>query len=130
MRGRYYAKHTVNHIVENQYKIKKRNEAFKTILKTNAIEYIKKTDISIDEKVDYLKGLTHDTYRYGTKYKYECNLKSTDISSIIRSTNDDELYKAYFGRTIKEENDLNTKIGLGCGFVFVLLVLLSFALKN
>lgn len=130
MRGRYYARHTVYHTVDNRERNKRLNENYKKMLKQQAIDYLKKSNDSIDKKVDYLRSLTHDTYRYGTKYKYECNLKSTDISYIIRSANDEELFKAYFGRTIKEDNELNMKIMIGLGLASVLIIVLFIAFKG
>jgi len=32
MRGRYYLKHTINHTVDNQYRIKQLNENYKSMI--------------------------------------------------------------------------------------------------
>lgn len=123
MRGRYYAKHTINHFVDNQLKIKKLNENYKSVIKRNAINHLK-NDIPLNERVAYLRGLTHDVYRYGRKYKYKCNLTASDISYIIRSINDDELHVAYFGMTVKEYNSDNLGISIAICVVFAFIIIL------
>jgi hypothetical protein len=125
MRGRYYLKHTINHTVDNQYKIKQLNENYKSMIKKNAVDYLRNTSDDVNKKVIYLKGLTHDTYRYGTKFKYDCNLNSSDISGIIRSICDDKLYYAYFGKTIDEYDSQNAiVIFIVVGLIIVIFVLL------
>ena len=129
MRGRYYARHTVYHTINNRQRNKNLNENYKSEIKRNAIDYLRKSDESTDNKVTYLRGLTHDVYRYGRKYKYECNLSSLDVSYIIRSVNDDELHKAYFGKTIAETNAANVRISLWIILVAVLFFVFLIALK-
>ena len=46
--------------------------------------------MSIYEKVEYLKNLLHDVCRLETKYKYDCSLKTSDISNIIIAFHDNE----------------------------------------
>ncbi len=93
MRGKYYLKHTINHSVDNQTRNKNLDNAYKNSLKNDAIQYIRKSDVSIEEKVKYLKNLTHDIFRYGTKYKYNCSLSTVDISQIIKSCGDKRKYE-------------------------------------
>ncbi len=118
MRGRYYLKHTINHMVDNSHRAKKSNEHYKSIIKQNAIDYLRNSKDTTDKKVAYLKGLTHDVYRYGTKYKYNCNLNNSDIRQIILKVNDDKLYFAYFGSTIQKD----TTLTLSDVVIFVVIV--------
>jgi len=97
----------------------------KYAIKKNAIDYLRNTSDDMDKKVIYLKGLTHDVYRYGTKYKYDCNLSSSDISNIIRSVYNDKLHIAYFGKTINEFDSQNAiAIFVLVGIIIIIFVLL------
>lgn len=126
MRGRYYARHAIYHSIDNQHRINKLNENYKSITKRQAISYLKIPELCLKEKVVYLNSLTQDNYRYGRKYKYKCNLNSSEISQIIRIVNDNELHKAYFGKTISEFDKSNA-IFLGV-FVGVILFVCSYLL--
>lgn len=113
MRGRYYARHTVYHTIDNQTKNKNLNDNYKNVTIKNAINYLKSDNkLSIEEKVIYLRNLTQNNWRYGTKYKYDCNLKSTDIAYIVKSVGDAQLFKSYFGQTMEEYDASMSRITL------------------
>lgn len=120
MPGKYYLKHTINHSIDNKNRINNLNNNYKNVIKQNAIDYLKNTNENAYKKANYLKNLTHDVYRYGRKYRYECNLSNSDIDTIIRIVNDNELHKVYFNNTIEEADILNRKI------LFIVLAVLAF----
>jgi hypothetical protein len=126
MPGKYYLKHMVYRSFDNAQKVNNLNDNYKSIIRLNAVDYLRRTNDSTDEKVQYLKGLTHDVYRHGRKYKYDCSLSNADISEIIRTVQDDELHQAYFGTTIKEQDSKNNTylvvllVGLLIFVIFIL----------
>lgn len=110
MPGRYYAKHTLNHTIDNQDKIKQLNNAFKSMTVNYANEYLRTTTDSIDQKIVYLRNLQTNNYRHGRKYKYDCNLSEYEIKQLIKNVGDEELFTAYAGLSISQDNDRNNTI--------------------
>jgi hypothetical protein len=84
----------------------------------DAISYIKNSNDTLAQKVAYLHSLKSNQYRYGRKYKYECNLNEGQIGFIIRNSENENLFLAYYGKT-KKEADKNQM----CTIVVVLSVL-------
>lgn len=105
MRGRDYAGATVYYTVNYSPKDKLLNENCRIIVRESAVTYLKTTGDNTAAKVKYLRSLTHDTRRYGANHKYQGNLNAEDISYIIRSVHDDDLYLAYFGMVTETPND-------------------------
>lgn len=101
MSGRDYAGATVYYI-DYSPNDKSLHENCRIIVRESAVTYLKTTGDSTAAKVKYLKSLTHHVSRPGTNHKYQCNLNAEDISYIIRSVHDDELYLAYFGKMVTE----------------------------
>lgn len=123
-----YSKLTINHKVDNKNRNDKQNEKYKEIVRKNAIDYMRYQGVNIDEKIKYMRNLTTDCYRHGTKYKYDCNFSTSEVSSILKEVGDDDLYKAYFGKTIQESNSQN----IGClvilmVFIFLTILIMLFA---
>lgn len=102
MRGRDYAGATVYYTVDYSPKDKLLNENCRIIVRESAVTYLKTTGDNTAAKVKYLRGLTRDTRQYGANHKYQGNLNAEDISYIIRSVHDDDLYLAYFGNMAAE----------------------------
>lgn len=120
MPGKYYAKHTLNHFSDNQDKKNKLNDNFRNFIIEQAIAHLKNSDDDIDKKVAYLKDQTHDVFRYGRKYRYDCSLSNYHIEKIIRNIGDEDLYHAYFGKTFQEADNQNAII------VFVIIAVIIF----
>jgi uncharacterized membrane protein len=126
MRGKYYLKHTINHMVDNDERIRQLNANYKAAVKEKAIKYLKNaTNSTVSDKVEYLNSLTHDVFRFGKKYRYDCSLKYEDISQIIIEVKDDELCKAYYGKDIKSYiSDHNRNMVILIVGIFALVFLL------
>ena len=121
MPGRFYFKHTLNHIVDNQLRINQLNISYKKSIIANAIQYLSTTSDNQEEKVIFLQKLTHDTYRYGRKYKYDCNLHRSEIGRIIKTVGDEDLFVAYFGHT-KQDDSFKIVAVIFIIFIFVILL--------
>jgi hypothetical protein len=125
MRGRYYLKNTINRTVDNRSRNREKDAKYKQIVRKNAVDFIKSPNASIDEKISYLKKLTADCYRYGTKYKYDCRFSETEIKSIIMEVKDSNLYMRYFGKTIDEAVKEESKNKAIIGAVSIIGIILT-----
>jgi hypothetical protein len=127
--GKYYAKHTINHLVDSRSKINELNENYKKFTINNAVSYLGTTTDTIDEKIKYLNSLTHDNFRIGRKYKYDCSLNNSQIKKIIKSIGDEILFATYFGHSIQEDNQNTLIITIVC-VIILFACLLIFGLAN
>lgn len=120
MPGKYYFKHAVFHTVDNRDRINALNENFKNMIKQNALNYLRTTEDSLEKQAEFLKSLTHDNYRVGNKYKYDCSLNIIEISSLIRVVNNNELHKMVLGKSFEEYDQQNITFWVVIGIILVL----------
>lgn len=106
MRGRRYLNGMIRNSLHTKSTNDSKNNAFKQMIIENQIQFIKNGYPDIGSKVNELKDLTHDLYRVGYKYKYDCSLTNSEISMIICSARDDKLHLAYFGKTIADSHNM------------------------
>ena len=107
MRGRYYLKHTINHLVSSG----SNNRGYKSSLMENVLHYknyLKQNpDATTEEKI--------------TMLGYQ-NLTDTEINIALMMSHDEELCKTYCGKTIKEiKRDMDKK-NIGCLFTLVFFI--------
>lgn len=108
---------------DNNRKIKDLNENYKKRIIEMSIKNLRSMD-TLQEKLDCINRLKTNNYRYGTKYKYECNLSEVEIKQILDKCNE-ELFIAYYGKSrvqFEKDNDA-TKTTL-LFWVFIICIIL------
>lgn len=130
MFGARSARHSIYRMVDKNSAANKRSKNFKENNIQQAIYQLNKTELTTLQKVQYLKSLPKEFNCNAQKYSYKCSIEECDIEAIIRATNNDELYEAYYRRPIKNkwfyDGALQQKIILILIIVFFLWFILAF----
>ena len=99
MPGRYYLKHMINHMVDNQERVNRKDRRFRNFLINKAVEYLKTTHDDLETRTQYVNYLTA--------------LTKEEVRAVVMSAKDDELFLARYGRTIQAEQKRALVIFLG-----------------
>lgn len=121
------ARRRANWEYDNNQKIKNANENFKKAIIEMAIKNLNNMD-NLNEKLNYIHRLKTDTYRRGTKYKYECNLSEYEIKQILDRCND-ELFTAYYGKNKEQYNEDSNMTLLWVIIISILLIIFNIAIR-
>ncbi len=113
---------------DNNRKIKDLNENYKKRIIEATINNLRSMD-NLQEKLDCINRLKTNNYRYGTKYKYECNLSEVEIKQILDKCNE-ELFIAYYGKSRVQFEKDNNYFKLKFLFWIVIINIILIALNN
>jgi len=109
MRGRYYLKHTINHLVSNGSNNKGGNKSSLIENVDHYVNYFKRNpNISITDKINILRN----------------NLGKAETDVLLIKLKDEELCKAYCGKTVEEVKTKYNEESTGCLFILVAFVII------
>lgn len=111
-----YGKKAFNNAYNTNARNKRLNDNFKANIRTKAIADLRQMD-ELNDKLNYINNLKYNTYRYGRKYKYDCNFKNWEIGEIVAQVGDEELKQRY-PQSISPERYLG-------GIVFIVIIIIA-----